>query len=525
MIILKSRKKLLLALTILLIIVHAYNTIFLSLVISNIIQAAGARSTVLLKTYSINAFIGFTVFLILGLVVARLKALLVNDLNISIKDTLIKDIYKNKNDVNYESNLSLLTNDVKQLETKGIEAEFLIIKLTATFLFAILTAFIAFDTITALAFLIGSMIPTLISLMFKNQVNKASSNWMLSNIFYTNKIKDTIAGLETIKTYDAEDTFIESSVAKATEMEDSLKDMNIKVESVNEYIWMGIMVFSMLIPFILGVMRVINNQVPLESFIGLIYLSNSFRGPSSQVIQLINGHATTKRIKTRYLEANVHTADKSHSEAISFESLKINNLNFSYQNKQIFNNLNLEINQGDKVLITGPTGSGKTTLLKIINQSIKTTDVKYLINDNELSTDNSHLFSFIKQKPAIFNDTLINNITLGNDYTEMELKNALKLAELEVLINEKGYDFIVLSEGINLSAGEIQRIEIARAILSDRKIILADEMTSSLDFKTAKTIRDNLYNLNYTIIEVAHNVDLTNQNYYNKVFELNNLNN
>lgn len=523
MMIFKVKDKGLLIITLILIVVHAYNTIFLSLVISNVIAAATQKSTDLLVKYSIYGFVGFLLFTLLGILNAKLKNELVFRLNTSIKETLINDIFKNENNfATYNKNLSILTNDLKQLETKAIEAELLIIKLLATFMFAIITAFLGFDNIIALAFLIGSFIPTIISLLFKNKISHASKKWMNFNILYTNKLKDYLSGLETIKVYNVEDNFKDSAIIQANSMEDSLKDMNIKVDVVNEIIWFGIMVFSMLIPFIIGVFRVIDSSVTLASFIGIVYLSNSFRGPSSQVIQIINGHSTTKNIRLRLIDAINRSYQDNQLETIDeFDSVELKNVAFNYNNKTIFNNLNIKINSGDKILITGPTGSGKTTLLRLINQTLTFNSGNYYLNGKESS--NNTLFSFIKQNPAIFNDSLINNITLGNIYSEEDIKRAINISCLDEVVSEKGLDFIVEMDGNNLSAGEVQRIEIARAILSNRKIILADEMTSALDYETAVKIRENIFNENYTIVEVAHNVDNSNKDKYNKIWQIKDL--
>ena len=126
----------------------------------------------------------------------------------------------------------------------------------------------------------------------------------------------------------------------------------------------------------------------------------------------------------------------------------------------------------------------------------------------------------ILQTPFVFNDTVRFNVTLDRSFSEESIFTALDHAGMKQFISEKGLDYIIAENVQNLLGGELQRIEIARAFLYNRPIILAYEATSSLDNITAAHIRNTFINSPNTLIEVAHKVSQEEQLLYDKVLKL-----
>ena len=194
--------------------------------------------------------------------------------------------------------------------------------------------------------------------------------------------------------------------------------------------------------------------------------------------------------------------------------IKFDKLSFSYsESKPVFNNLNLSIESGEKVAIVGSTGSGKTTVIKLIlrfyesnfgnifidNKNIKEIDLKNLRSQIALVTQDIFLFA----------DSIFNNITLFNpDISFDDVKKAAKEIGIHNFIDKLpgGYHYNVRERGVMLSEGQKQLISFLRAYLSNPRILILDEATSSVDSKTEKLIQYATSKIiqNKTSIIIAH---------------------
>jgi ATP-binding cassette subfamily C protein len=195
--------------------------------------------------------------------------------------------------------------------------------------------------------------------------------------------------------------------------------------------------------------------------------------------------------------------------------LKVNKLSFSYiKDKPILENINMSIYIGCKVAIVGASGSGKTTLANILVGFYPFEEGEIVYGDIsnkalKLSTirENIHL---ILQHPKLFNDTMLFNLTLGDEYSDEQLQKALHIAQLDEVIErlELGLDTLVGKDGIKLSGGQRQRVAIARMVLSDPKVVIFDESTSALDVHTEAKLFQALHSFlkDKTVITIAHRI-------------------
>jgi subfamily B ATP-binding cassette protein MsbA len=202
-----------------------------------------------------------------------------------------------------------------------------------------------------------------------------------------------------------------------------------------------------------------------------------------------------------------------------FENIKgeisFKNVSFSYDGERAsLNNINLEIKQGETVALVGSTGSGKTTLVSLIARFYNPTSGsisidKQDINDIELTALRSQI-SFVDQNVRLFNDTVKNNIALGqSDTMSIELiEQAADISNSTEFVNKLGkrFETEIGEDGTTLSGGQRQRLSIARAIAKNSPILILDEATSALDSATERLVQSAIDQMQEgrTTIIIAH---------------------
>ena len=208
-------------------------------------------------------------------------------------------------------------------------------------------------------------------------------------------------------------------------------------------------------------------------------------------------------------------------------SVKINNLHFSYQEEPILKGINLFIPAGEKVALVGASGGGKSTLTQTLIGLYPPNKGKIYFNDVPidqigLKIVREHIATVL-QHPALFNDTIRANLTLGRDISDKALWDALEIAQLDQTISEldKKLDTIVGRQGMRLSGGQRQRLAIARMIVANPSVIILDEATSALDTKTEQNLHLALEKFlsGKTTIIIAHRLSAVKQADHVYVFE------
>ncbi len=183
--------------------------------------------------------------------------------------------------------------------------------------------------------------------------------------------------------------------------------------------------------------------------------------------------------------------------------------------------------KGGKYALTGPSGCGKSTLLKLLLGWLP--DYEGTITfDGQNAKDYTpeqlqKQMSYIEQDVFLFNTTIRENITLGEDFTEEQMQKALQDSALagDLAHMPLGLDTPVGEEGSALSGGQKQRVAIARALIHDRSILLVDEGTSALDQKNADIVEKSLLsNPDLTLILVSHHLTEERKAQFTQVFDL-----
>ena len=213
-----------------------------------------------------------------------------------------------------------------------------------------------------------------------------------------------------------------------------------------------------------------------------------------------------------YIESFVETNNQTQ---ISFQNnISLKNISFSHPGKNIFQDISLEIKKNSIVGIVGMSGSGKTTLINLLSGIIEPEKGKIFIDDIELNNTNlmswQNKLAMLSQNSLLLDDSILNNIIFGHNKVDKNLlEKVIKECQLTDFIKnlEQGVETIIGEKGSFISAGQIQRIALARTLYFQRDILVLDEITNALDEKTEDQIIDLLKSLKNkkTIIIISHN--------------------
>lgn len=195
------------------------------------------------------------------------------------------------------------------------------------------------------------------------------------------------------------------------------------------------------------------------------------------------------------------------------DSIKLENVSFSYPARPVLKNINVSIPKGKTVALVGPSGGGKSTFMDLLPRFIDAEEGRVLIDNIDVKQVKQEslwsLFGLVNQESMLFNDTIFSNIAFGSpDATMEQVEAAARVANAHEFImdTEHGYDSNIGDRGMKLSGGQKQRICIARAVLKNPPIMLLDEATSALDTESEKLVQEALNNLmkNRTSLVIAH---------------------
>lgn len=323
-----------------------------------------------------------------------------------------------------------------------------------------------------------------------------------------------LRGMQTIKAFKQEGVSVQG-IRKAYK---NHKDVNIKIELENcpynclyQFVLKAASVGIIAVSAYLTYTRKMDVNIMLMMDMFSFVMFNQIE-PLSNAIHVIEVVNKTLDKLEKIEKADIIDKDGQNIE-LKKHDIKFSDVCFSYDKKQILNNISFYIPEGSTTAIVGSSGSGKTTICNLIARFYDVNSGVITVGDKNIKdiTCDSLLknISMVFQKVYLFNDTIKNNILFGNqNASDNEVINAAIKAHCHEFISKlpNGYDTIIGDGGATLSGGEKQRISIARAILKDSPIIILDEATASVDPENEHLIQNAISSLTKgkTVIVIAH---------------------
>ena len=335
---------------------------------------------------------------------------------------------------------------------------------------------------------------------------------------FQNFLTESLELYNQIRVQNREKFFVQEIDKKAREIRDRGYNFSLKSEMALEISRM-LITYSHDIFRAVGIFMVLIGVLSLGKMLAIFGYAWIIMRPVDKLMSFVHLYFNAKSSVARLNEILALDVEPKYPPKVNpfkdtiTSSIELKNVSFSYDGEvEVLSNISLFIDAGEKVAIVGETGSGKSTLAQILIGLYPISKGEMFYNGYEVKEIGYETIrenvGFVLQAPLMFNNTLKFNLTLGKEYQDKEIYEALKIAQLDDFVKglSKGLNTIVGKNGTKLSGGQRQRLSIARVLLDNPKVIIFDESTSSLDTQTETKLLDALdsYIKDKTVITIAH---------------------
>lgn len=266
-----------------------------------------------------------------------------------------------------------------------------------------------------------------------------------------------------------------------------------------------------------GAIIVISNGLTVGNLSTFLSYASQYTKPFNEIsgvfVELQNALACGKRVFTLIDEPNETSCPKPQKLNENVEQIKFNNVNFSYNKaKPLLQDLNFDVNKGQKFALVGPTGCGKTTLINLLMRFYDVDSGSICLDNVDINNaskdDLRNHFGMVLQDSWLKQDTIRNNLQMGRKCSDEEMIAACKKCYIHSFIQRlpQQYDTVISENSDNISSGQKQLICIARIMIQNPQILILDEATSSIDSRTEIKVQQAFDQLteNKTAFIVAH---------------------
>ncbi|WP_028375727.1 ABC transporter ATP-binding protein [Leeuwenhoekiella sp. MAR_2009_132] len=413
--------------------------------------------------------------------------------------------------------ISRITADVNEVERSFLSILEMVVREPLTIIFTIIAMVLMSAKLTLFVFIFLPISGLVISRIGKS-LKRQSSQAQEENSTFLSIVEETLSSLKIIKGFNGEEQFrtkFRSSTNRLNTVLNSLLNRQNLASPASEFL--GIFVIVIILWFG-GQMVLVDGTLSAATFIAFLGLSYNILTPAKQISKasysVKKGDAAAERILS-VLNTETTIKDKADAKvAATFsDSVRIENITFSYEDEQVLSNFSAVIPKGKTVALVGQSGSGKSTIANLVTRF-------YDVNEGAIKLDGINLkdltknsvraqMGLVTQDSILFNDTVRNNILLGKpEASDDEVIEALKIANAWEFVSDLPLklDTNIGDSGNKLSGGQKQRLSIARAVLKNPPIMILDEATSALDTESERLVQKALENMmmNRTSIVIAH---------------------
>ncbi len=335
------------------------------------------------------------------------------------------------------------------------------------------------------------------------------------------KVQENLAGIRVVKAYARE----ESDTAAFAALNREYYDQNLKLARLQALFYpsmSALLGLSVMLILWIGGQYVIHGQMTLGDIAQFLVYMTSLAWPLISigwVTNILQRAAAAQLRLDEVMLTQPEIADVASDEPVSIEGeIEFRQVSFAYPTQPerlVLKNLSFKIPKGCRFAIVGATGSGKSTLVNLLPRLIEPTGGEILIDGRPIQTlplrTLRRAIGFVPQDHFLFSDTIRHNIAFGAPHASLEdIRKAAWVAAIDEEIERfpAGYDTLIGERGITLSGGQKQRLSIARALLSQPKILILDDSLCAVDTHTEDTILNRLQaaTATMTVILISHRI-------------------
>ena len=487
------------------------------IVIPIIIQMAGhidssdSRDLIVFTFSSISLWVVVYAFMYIENILLRS---IIRAFNVSLSENILKNHAAFPKNISDSELCSLLTQDLGIVDQEFLQS-FLISPVWGASVLVSVIYLLKQNIIVGSLFTVGAFLMILPQFIFKRKLKESGELLSSSKEKNLRAITDFGKGIETIICNQAEKENVKQTLITLSEMETT----QFKYYTLHNLVmfWTGpLKAVGLIGPFVIGLVM---KQNSITTLIAMMSASTYLINPLQQILEAIASIQSSQVIKDKLLTFGSESEIPSKGLHIhTLEEIQLKNVTKSYDNQEIFRDVTVTFSLSQHNLIVGDSGIGKTTLFRLISGQDKAYSGKIIFKsiDGRELTPNLDIIAIIHQNPYVFHTSVRHNLTLYQDYSDSLLISTLKKVGLwEACCHQLDYELT----GDNFSGGQIIKLEIARAILRGKQVLLADEMMASLDAASSKEISNVLKQLPNSIIEIAHHYNLED---YDAVYRIEN---
>ncbi len=380
-----------------------------------------------------------------------------------------------------------------------------------------IAALLTIDPIFTLIYVVCGCVLGGLTSLFRRQIKKRHREVLEADGKVRSFAQEGLSSIMTVKAYCAEGRVLGKLNGLSKTYYDKRMKRNILRSEMN-FIFTLLSNFGLIFAVVWCSISVLQGNDDYGSILSVILLLMQLQQPLTSFSALVPVYYARSASAERLAELeDLPVEEFTQNSVVDYEklrALRLENVRFSYDRDRVFKGATARINKGEIVCLTGPSGAGKSTIFKLLLNVFKPTEGNLTLIGEEgtqpLTEKERGLFAYVPQGNFLFSGTIYENLTFflegERTVSTEEIEEALSVACAQFVFSlPQGLQTKLNEGGEGLSEGQLQRLNVARAILSNRPVLLLDEATSALDGETEEALLKNVRALqNKTCLIVTH---------------------